>query len=311
MRAARIHRYGPPDVIQIDDLPRPVAGPGEVLVRVADAGVGPWDALVREQKSVVRAALPITLGSDVSGILEAVGSGVSGFVAGDRVYGVTNSDFIGASAEFAIAQAGKIAKKPGSLSFAEAASAPVVAVTAWQMLFEYAKAEPGQDILIHGAGGNVGSYAVQLAVQAGLHVFATASPDDMDYVKHLGAAEVINYQTQAFEKIAPQVDIVLDTVGGETRERSFSVIKSGGILVTALPGLNPQSALNHAVRAVFFLVDVTTDRLNALSKRFEARQLVPRVGTVLPLADIRTAHEMLAGAPHKPGKIVLHVVDIA
>jgi NADPH:quinone reductase-like Zn-dependent oxidoreductase len=311
MRAARIHRFGSPDVIQIDDLPCPSPGPGEVLVRVANAGVGPWDALIREKRSVVRADLPLTLGSDLAGIVESLGPGVTAFAPGDRVYGVTNADFIGACAEFAVAVSGRIARQPGSLSFAEAASAPVVAVTAWQMLFEYAKATRGQTVLIHGAGGNVGGYAVQLAAQAGLQIFATASSQDLDYVRALGAFAVVDYRGQRFEEVVQNVDIVLDTVGGETRERSRKIIKPGGILVSVVPGLTGPSGIDDHVRAVFFLVDVTTERLQALTDLFDANRLRPRVGTVLPLDQVRVAHEMMAGAPHKKGKIVLHVAELA
>ncbi len=172
MKAARIHRFGGPEVIEIDDLVRPTPESDQVLVRVAAAGVGPWDALIREHKSVVNAPLPLTLGSDFSGLVESVGRDVHHFGPGDAVFGATNPQFIGAYAEYALASAKMIAKKPASLSFDEAASTPVVAVTAWQMLFDYAKAQPGQSVLIHGAAGNVGAYAVQLAHQAGLRVFA-------------------------------------------------------------------------------------------------------------------------------------------
>ncbi len=308
MKSARIHRFGPPEVIVIDDVPCPVPGAGEVLVRVSHAGVGPWDALIREHKSVVQAALPITLGSDLSGMVAATGPDVTQFQPGDRVYGVTNPEFVGAHAEFAVARANMIACKPESLSFSQAASAPVVAVTAWQMLFDYAKAAPGQTILIHGAAGNVGAYAVQLAAQTGLDVIATASAQDEPYVRSLGAATVIDYKNRRFEEVAPKVDIVLDTVGGETRERSLAIIKPGGILVSVVSEPMPDRGRN--VRTVFFLVEVTTGRLETLTELFNRGRLVPRVGSVLPLRDVRAAHEMLAGAPHKPGKIVLSVADL-
>jgi NADPH:quinone reductase-like Zn-dependent oxidoreductase len=280
---------------------------GEVLVRSAAAGVGPWDAWIREQKSVVKLSLPITLGSDLSGIVEAVEAGVTAFAPGDKVYGVTNPDFVGAYAQFALAKANMIARKPESLDFLKAASAPVVAVTAWQMLFDYAKATPGQTVLIHGAGGSVGAYAVQLAAQAGLHVFATASAADAQYARTLGAADVIDYKNSRFEELAPAVDIVLDTVGGETMERSFGIVKPGGILVSVVS--KPTNAPGN-IRTAFFLVEVTTERLNRLTDLFQQNKLVPRLGTVLPLEEARTAHEMLAGAPHKPGKIVLRVADL-
>jgi NADPH:quinone reductase-like Zn-dependent oxidoreductase len=225
MQAARIYTFGPPSVIVIEDLPRPTPGYGEVLVRVAAAGVGPWDALIREHKSVVQTPLPLMLDSDVSGVIEAVGPGVAAFQAGDDIYGVTNPDFCGAYTEYAMASAAMVARKPQGLSYVEAASVPVVAVTAWQMLFDYAQAKPGQTVLIHGGAGNVGAYAVQLASQAGLQVFATASSADAPYVRSLGATTVIDYKTTRFEEAVPPIDVVIDTVGGDTRERSFGIIK--------------------------------------------------------------------------------------
>jgi NADPH:quinone reductase-like Zn-dependent oxidoreductase len=276
---------------------------------VANAGVGPWDALIREGKSIVNSPLPVTLGSDLSGVIEVLGSGVTQFQPGDEVYGVTNAEFIGAYAEFALASSRTVARKPGGLSFTEAASAPVVAVTAWQMLFDYAQAKPEQTVLIHGAGGNVGGYAVQLASQAGLHVFATASADDAQYVRSLGVATVIEYQRERFEEVIPKVDLVLDMVGGDTGRRSLKVIKPGGILVSVVSERMPGPDELKNIRAVFFLVEVTTDRLDLITTLFNEGKLVPRVGTVLPLEQARTAHEMLGGAPHKRGKIVLSVAN--
>src|SRR6266568_5304309 len=261
MKAGRIHQFGPPDVVVIEEIPIPTPKDGEVLVRTAAAGVGPWDALIREQKSVVNASLPLTLGSDLSGIVEAVGAGVTEFKAGNEIYGVTNPQFIGAYAEYALASAKMISRKPRSLDFNAAASVPVVAVTAWQMLFDYAKAATGQSVLVHGAAGNVGSYAVQLASQAGVHVFATASADDTEYVRGLGAATVVDYKSVRFEGVVPPVDAVLDTVGGDTQDRTFRVIKPGGILVSVVSEPIPENRPGN-IRSVFFLVDVTSARLD-------------------------------------------------
>jgi NADPH:quinone reductase-like Zn-dependent oxidoreductase len=307
MKAARIHQFGPPDVIVIDDVAQPKPGPGEVLVRVAAAGVGPWDALIREHKSAVKATLPLILGSDLAGVVEEVGTDVSTFHVGQEVYGVTNPDFCGAYTQCAIASAKMIARKPLPLNHVEAASAPVVAVTAWQMLFEYADAKPTQRVLIHGAAGNVGAYAVQLARQAGLEVFATAASEEVDEVRSLGATTVIDYKTTRFENAVPPIDIVIDTVGGDTRARSFGIIKPGGILVTSVSEPLPEDQLANGVRAVFFMVEVTTSRLDRITDLFDQGKLIARVGTVLPLEQARLAHEMLAGAPHKRGKIVLEV----
>lgn len=308
MKAARIHEFGSPDVIRIDDVPPPTPHEREILVRVAAAGVGPWDALFREHKLEVGSPLPLTLGADLSGVVEATGPGVTRFKAGDEVYGLTNSQFLGAYAQYALASEITTAQKPRSLSFTEAASAPVVAVTAWQMLFDYGHATRGQTVLIHGAGGNVGAYAVQMARLAGLEVFATASSLDTDYVRKMGAGTVINYREVLFEHVVRAVDIVIDTVGGDTRIRSISVLKPGGILVSAVSSPMPNDiAAQAGVRAVNFIVDVTTDRLKTVAELFDSKKIVPQVGTVLPLADVRVAHQMLAGAPHRRGKIVLNV----
>jgi len=294
-------------VIINDDLPRPTPAAGQLLVRVKAAGVGPWDALVREGKSGLHQPLPLILGSELSGIVEAIGADVSGFKAGDEVYGATNEQFTGAYAEYALPAAGMIAQKPRTLSFIEAASAPVVTVTAWQMLFDYAHATAGQTVLIHGAAGNVGAYAVQLAKQAGLHVVATAGSADLDYIRGLGAERVVDYQTERFEESVAGVDAVLDTVGGDTQQGSLRVLKPGGILVSVVSPVPEATQKRYGVRAAFFYVDVTTARLNQITELFDSGKLVTDVGTVLPLEEARIAHEMLGGAPHKRGKIVLSI----
>ena len=289
------------------DVPRPEPAPGQVLVRTKAAGVGPWDALIREGKAVVSPPLPVILGSDFAGIVEATGPGVMGFSPGDEVFGATNDQFIGAYAEYACASAKMIARKPSSLSFINAASAPVVALTAWQMLFEYGRAAAGQTVLIHGAAGNVGAYAVQLAKNAGLRIVATASSRDVEYVRGLGAEQVVNYQEARFEDGLQPVDLVLDMVGGEVRDRSLRVLNPTGILVSVVARIPKEIAHRYGERAVFFLVDVTTSRLNAIAALFDSGELAPQVGTVLPLDQAGLAHEMLAGAPHARGKIVLSV----
>ena len=307
MRAAMIREFGPPSVIATAGVPRPEPTAGQVLVRVKAAGVGPWDALIREGKAVVSPSLPLILGSDFAGTIEVAGPEVSEFKAGEEIYGATNEQFIGAYAEYACASIKTIARKPARLSHVEAASAPVVAVTASQILFEYAHAAAGQTVLVHGAAGNVGAYAVQLAKNAGLHVIATASPRDAEYVRGLGAERVIDYQEARFEDALDPVDIVVDTIGGEVRERSLRVLSPGGILVSVASPIPPEMARRYGPRAVFFLVEVTTARLNAISALFDSGELTVQVGTVLPLEQARAAHEMLAGAPHARGKIVLRL----
>ncbi len=234
MLAWRVHEFGPPEAMILEKVPRPDPRSDEVLVHVHAAGVGPWDGWIRAGKSALPQPLPLTLGSDLSGTVAAVGSGISDFAVGDQVYGVTNTQFLGAYAQYAAASAAMLAKKPSSLSYAEAASVPVVAVTAWQGLFDHARLEAGQTVVIHGAAGNVGAYAVQLARRARLRSIATAGAKDVEYVRSLGADEVLNYHTQRFEEEVKDADAVLDLVGGETQMRSFQVLRPGGKLISAV-----------------------------------------------------------------------------
>jgi len=307
MKAVRISKYGSLDVMKYTEVPRPEPGGGQLRVRGKAAGVGPWDALIREGKSGVHQTLPLILGSDIAGIVDAIGPNVSDFNVGDEVYGVTNEQFTGGYAEYALASAGMMARKPKTLSFIEAASAPVVAVTAWQMLFEYAHAAAGQKVLVLGGAGNVGAYAVQLAKGAGLEVIATASTRDLEFVRAMGAGTVVDFQHMRFEDVATSVDVVLDTVGGETRERSFGVLKPSGILVTIVSPPMPTEVAGIGAKAVYFIVEVNTSRLNTIAKLFDSGKLRPQVGTVLELEDARVAHQMLAGAAHARGKIVLKI----
>jgi NADPH:quinone reductase-like Zn-dependent oxidoreductase len=301
VKAARIHSFGPPDVVVVEDVPMPLPGPGEVLVRVMAAGVAAWDAIIREGKSKVSPQPPLTLGSDLSGVVEQVGPGVSDFAPTDEVYGVTNPQFCGAQAEFAVAMAGMIARKPQSLNYVEAASAPVVAVTAWQMLLQYGQATRGQTVMVVGAAGNVGAYAVQMAVDAGIHVVAIAHLADQDLLHSLGVKSIIDLSKPAFEQDLPQVDVILDTVGGSTLQRCVAALKPGGKLVTSV------STQPLPTGAIFFYAEVTTARLQTLTPLFEASRITARVGSVLPLSEVRQAQGMLAGAPHKSGKIVLQI----
>jgi NADPH:quinone reductase-like Zn-dependent oxidoreductase len=306
MKAARVLQFGPPSVIRNDDAPKPEPGVGQLLVRVKAAGVGNWDALIREGKVELQ-PLPLILGSELSGIVEAIGPEVSGFDVGDEVYGATNEQFSGAYAEYAAPFARMVARKPRTLNFVEAAAVPIVSVTAWQMLFDYGRVSAGQTVLIHGGAGNVGAYAVQLASRAGLHVIATAASADLNYVRGLGAERVVDYQTERFEESSTGVDIVLDTVGGDTQQRSLRVLKRSGILVSVVSPVPETTQQHYGVRAAYFYVSVTTGRLNEIAALFDSGHLLTNIGTVLPLEEARIAHEMLGGAPHKRGKIVLTI----
>jgi NADPH:quinone reductase-like Zn-dependent oxidoreductase len=308
MKACRVHRFGPPESIVLDDVPIPAPAPGDVLVRVAPAGVGPWDGWIRAGKSVLPQPLPLTLGSDLAGVVETVGPGGAGVAPGDAVFGVTNERFTGAYAEYAIAARGMIAAKPAGLDDVEAAAVPVVAVTAWQMLFERAHVTAGQTVLVHGAGGSVGAPAVQMAHDAGARVVATAGRDDLAYVRELGADVVCDYRADRFEDHARDVDVVLDNVGGETLARSFAVLKRGGTLVSIVAEPDAAEAARRGVQASFLLVGVTTAHLERIAKLIAAGRVRTRIGAVLPLAEARAAHEMLEGTRPRPsGKIVLRV----
>jgi len=309
-KACRVHEFGGPEVIRFEaqDALRP--GDGEVLVRVKAAGVGPWDGLIRAGKSALPQPLPLILGSDLAGVVEAVGPNAASSARGDAVFGVTNPQFTGSYADYTIAMAAMIARKPASISNVDAASVPVIAVTAWQALFEQTAARRGQSVLIHGAAGNVGAFAVQFARQAGIRVVATCAQRDLPFVRGLGAEEVFTREGAPFESLVHDVDAVIDLVGGEVQTRSFAVLKSGGALVSAVSQPDQTFAAARGVKATFFLVDVTTERLQTIARMMETGSLVTAVGTVLPLSEARTAHEMLDGIRPKPrGKIVLHVAD--
>jgi NADPH:quinone reductase-like Zn-dependent oxidoreductase len=281
MKAIRVHRYGGPEVLELEDIPIPAPDPDEVLVKVEAAGVGPWDALVRTGKSGVAQALPLTPGSDIAGVVDHVGANVSAFAAGDAVFGCTNTSFVNGYAGYARAKASMIAAAPTSINAVEAASVPVVAVTAWEMLFTHADLKSGETVLIQGASGNVGAYAVQLARIAGARVLTAADNG--------------------------KADVVIDTVGGDVQRASFDKLKRGGRLISSVSPPDADLATRCGVRVAFFIVSVTTEGLERISKLIDAREISVNVGSVLPLAQARVAHQMLGGMLHPPGKIVLEL----
>lgn len=302
MIAVCVHKYGGPEVLTLEETSMPVPSKDEALIRVSAAGVGPWDALLRTGNSGIPQTLPLIPGSDIAGIVEATG---------EEVYGLTNPSFAGGYAQYVAASLDSIARKPKSLSFVEAASVPVVAVTAWQMLFDNAKVTAGQTALVHGAAGNVGAYAVQLAHWAGARVIAVAGASDAEYLRSLGADEIIDFRTQRFEEHASGVAAVIDTIGGDTQTRSFAVIKRDGMLVSSVSQPSEELATQYGVRTAFFIVKVSRQELERIAQLIDDGVLKTDVGTVLSLADARKAHEMLAGTvPHPRGKIVLDVEEM-
>jgi NADPH:quinone reductase-like Zn-dependent oxidoreductase len=297
MKAIVIHNFGGIEELQLEEVPVPHPGPDEVLVHIRAAGVGPWDALVRTGQSGLPQPLPLTPGSDIAGTVEG---------SGEEIFGVTNPSFTGGYAEYALAAKDSITTKPSSLSFVEAASAPVVAVTAWQMLFDRAKIERGQSVLVQGAAGNVGAYAVALARWAGARVTAVADACDAAYLRGLGAERTIDFRTQRFEDEVANVDAVIDTVGGETQARSFAVLRRGGGIVSSVSQPSSELAERYGVHGDYFIVAVKRPQLERIAQLFEEGVLKADIGVVLPLSDARRAHEMLAGkVTHPRGKIVL------
>ena len=304
MTAMRIHAFGGPEVIREDAVGVPTVGDDQVLVKVLAAGVGPWDGWIRAGRSVLPQPLPLTLGSDIAGVVVAAGPGVQALRPGDAVYGVTNRRFTGGYAEYAACAEATLSAKPRALSFIEAASAPVAAVTAWQMLFQHGRLGVDQRVLVHGARGSVGRYAVQMARRAGLLVIASGEPALHDELLALGAHQAV----ELGQPSGPGVDAVLDLVGGGSQAGLFAWLRPAGRLVSAVSAPDPALAERHHVHAGFMLVDVHAEALSAITALFEAGALSPWVGPVLPLHEALRAHAMLEGrAPRPRGKIVLDV----
>jgi NADPH:quinone reductase-like Zn-dependent oxidoreductase len=282
-----------------------------VLVRVYATGVIAnelkWDATYQTKAGNPR-ALPIP-GRDLSGVVEEVGHGVTTFVPGSEVYAMLDFCCDGAEAEYTIALPNELAPKPVTLDHVQAAAVPLSALTAWQGLFEYAKLVAGQTVLIHGAAGGVGVFAVQLAHWAGAHVIANASARNRDFLFELGATEVIDYTTTRFEDVVQSVDVVFDLVGGDSLQRSWQVVKPGGVLVSVVsPRPAADVAKGHDTRFTWFVVEPNREQLIQIGTLIDAGHIRPIVETVLPLSEARQAYEQGAKG-HTRGKIVLRVVN--
>jgi len=307
MKAVRIHSFGGPEVLQFEEAPRPEPGSRRVLVRVHAAGVNPVDWKIREGK-LGQIPLPSIMGSDFSGEIEALGPDVTEFRVGEMVFGSV-ADESGSYAQYALAPVSHIVEKPKQIDHVTAAAIPVPAMTAWQALFDEAKLEPGQRVLIHAASGGVGNFAVQFAKWKGAYVIGTASGSNAELVRSLGADEFIDYRKTKFEEAVRDVDMVFDTVGGETQERSWKVLKKGGVLVSIVQPPSEQSAKAHNVRGIFLREDATrNEELTQISKLIANGQVKVNVETILPLRDARKAQE-LSQTGHARGKIVLKVDD--
>ncbi len=308
IKAVRIHEYGGPEVLVYEDAPRPKAGRGEVLVRVCAAGINPVDWKVREgyAKDRLHHQLPLILGWDVSGVVEEVGRGVKRLKKDDEVYGRPDIARDGAYAEYVAVPETLLAIKPRTIDHIHAAGIPLAGMTAWQSLFEAGVLSVGQRVLIHAAAGGVGHLAVQLAKWKGAYVIGTASAQNHDLVRDLGADEIIDYKAMRFEDVVHDVDIVLDTIGGDTQTRSWGVLKKDGILVSIVHPPSQEEAEAHGVRQAYVFMQPKLAQLQEMAKLVDAGQLLCVVETVLPLAEARQAHE-LSQSGHARGKIVLDV----
>jgi NADPH:quinone reductase-like Zn-dependent oxidoreductase len=311
MKAIRIHNYGGPEVLQYEDAPRPKPQAGEVLVRVHAAGVNPIDWKVREghMKDFWPHKLPLIPGWDLSGVVEEVGPGPAAagrFKKGDEVYSVPDVSRDGAYAEYIVVRESELALKPKSLHHVRAAAVPLAALTAWQALFDAGQLVSGQRVLIHGGSGGVGHVAVQLAKWKGAHVLATASTKNQELLREIGVDEPIDYTKQKFEDVARDVDLVLDLIGGETQERSWSVLKKGGVLLSLVQPPSVEKAKALGVRAAFVAGHPNGAQLAEIAKIIDAGQLAPVIDRILPLSEVRRAHE-LSKSGHTRGKIVLRI----
>lgn len=306
-RAVRIDRFGGPEALSVAAVPIPQAVDDEVLVRVHAASVNPVDGKTRagEFPPVAEENLPATLGRDLAGTIEAVGTRAHYMLShGDAVFAFIDFDR-GAQADYVVVKAVELCAMPAGLDMATAAAIPLAGLTAWQGLFDHGGVAAGQRVLIHGAAGGVGQFAVQLAKWKGANVIATAGPDDQTLVRNLGADIVIDYRHQSFEDIARDIDCVLDLVGGATRDKSWKVIKPGGILVSTLGEPDAATAAEHGVRAApHWLARPNTAQLGQIGDLVAAGTIKVAVVETYPLERVAEAQQRLEDG-HIAGKIVL------
>jgi NADPH:quinone reductase-like Zn-dependent oxidoreductase len=307
MKAAQISEYGGKDVLQVTvDAPKPTAKPGQVLVEVYAAAINPFDLKVREgyTKQMVELDFPATLGGDVAGV---VAEAAEGFTQGQAVYGQANAlGGQGSFAEYTLVKASQLAAKPETINFATAAALPLVSVSAYQALVDYMKLQKGRKILIHGGAGGIGSLAIQLAKHLGAYVAATAAAKDTDFVKSLGADEVIDYKTQDFSEILKDYDAVYDTVGGETNKKSYLVLKPGGSLVSMAEQPDEELTRKYQIKYTAQQTRVTPERLGAITELVDSGVLKPIIDKIFPLEQAAEALEyQKTGAPK--GKVVIQI----
>ncbi|MET8810525.1 NADP-dependent oxidoreductase [Streptomyces sp. NPDC004549] len=310
MRAISQDEYGTPEVLKETELPRPEPGPSEILVSVRAAGLNPTDWKHRAHR-VFLDRLPLVLGWDVSGVVEAVGYGVTLFKPGDEVFGMLPYPHgVGAHAEYVTGPARAFTHKPASIDHVQAGALPLAALTAWQALVDTARVQPGQRVLVHAAAGGVGHLAVQIAKSLGAYVIGTASAPKHEFLRSLGADEVIDYRSVDFRDAVRDVDVVLDPLSGDTRVRSLDVLRPGGVLVSLLPGADPEEGAKaeaRGVRVETLLVEADQAGMKALAELAASGALRAHIEEVFPLPEAAKAHA-LGETDRTTGKIVL-VVD--
>lgn len=308
MKAVRIRAYGDASVLRYEEAPMPNIAPEDVLVRVVAASVNPVDWKFREGylKQMLPPQFPITLGWDVSGVVDAAGKNVSRFKVGDTVFSRPDIKRNGTYAEYVAIREDELARKPQTISHVEAATLPLAGIAAWEAIITTAKVEAGQRVLVHAVSGGVGSIAVQLAKSRGAYVIATTSGKNRALVESLGADEVIDYRTQKFDAMVRDVDAVFDTIGGQVQEASWSVLKPGGILVSIIGTPSEEKARALGVRSAFLFIGPSAPILMQLAELVENGKLRPVVGAEFALKDIAEAHA-LSQSGHAVGKIALYV----
>jgi len=304
MKAIRIHKYGHADELKLDEISKPQIANDQVLVRVIDAGVNPVDWKIREGLAQDRfpVEFPNIMGQDFAGEIEAVGDSVRSFQVGDEVFGFANGSY----AEYVAVSITAIARKPKTLDFVAAASIPTAALTAWQCLLDHGDLRRGQTILIHGAGGGVGSFACQIAKWKGVRVIANADAADRSYLESLGVDVIFDYQADRFEESIQDVDCVLDLIGGQTQRLSLEVMKKGGILVSTVHEMDQAKMLELGLIGKVMMMKRNGSQLAEISDLVDKGYLIPRLGGIFNLEEAGQAQEFLrTGHPH--GKVVIRV----
>lgn len=311
MKAAQINEYGGIEVVKVSaKAPEPATDEGQVLVEVHSASLNPLDSAIRQgyMQQMLPLTFPITLGGDFAGVVVEVGESVAGFRIGDEVYGDANRRFGGSGsfAEFATATTAMTSYKPKSLNFTEAAALPLTGTSAVQALTEHIGLKSGQKILIHGGAGGIGTIAIQIAKHLGAYVTTTAAAKDTDYVKELGADEVIDYKSQAFEDVVHDYDAVYDTVGSDTYIRSFKVLKKGGIIVSMLEQPNEALMEQYGVNAIGQFTQPTTKRLAKLAELIDQGVVKVHVDRIFPLEQVVDAFKYRETSSPR-GKVVIEI----